>query len=374
MLRPASTLVSAGRGHHQPGGPVNVPVVASATYRAEGELAYGREGNPTWEAAEEVLGALEGGSCLLFASGVAAIAAVMETLPVGATVVAPADCYSGTRRLLADLSRRGRLEYRLVDMTDVAGTVATCSGADLLWLESPSNPMLRVTDVERLTRAAHEMGLAVAADNTLATPLLQRPIEYGVDVVVHSVTKLLAGHSAVVLGAIITSPTRPDLHQAFNEQRVLHGAIPGPFEAFIALLGMRTLAVRLERAQANAAELAERLVSHPSVETVIYPGLPDHPDHALAARQMSGFGSMVSFIPAKGAATANRLCASVRLCTPGTSLGGVETLIERRARWEGEESVPPGLIRLSVGIEDVEDLWADLAAALRVALGRTQSR
>jgi len=314
-----------------------------------------------------VLGALEGGPCLLFASGMAAIAAVLETLPVGATVVAPVGAYSGTRRLLSDMSERGRLHYRLVDPTDVDATIASCRGADLLWLESPTNPMLRLADISRLAASAHDLGLTVAADNTFATPLLQRPIDFGVDVVVHSVTKLLAGHSAVVLGAVVTSPDRPDLNAAVADRRVWHGAIPGPFEAFVALLGMRTLAVRLERAQANAGVLAQRLSGHPEVESVIYPGRSDHPDHDLATRQMNGFGSVISFVPAKGAVTADRLCSSVRLCTPGTSLGGVETLIERRARWAGEEAVPPGLVRLSVGIEHVEDLWADLDASLTAA-------
>ena len=356
--------MAAGRGDHIPGDPVNVPVFLSSTYRAGGERSYGREGNATWEAAEEVLGALEGGECLLFASGLGAIASVLETLPVGATVVAPVDAYTGTRHLLEDLTGRGRLRHRLVETTDVDATLSACAGADLLWLESPTNPMLRLADLGRLAGGAHDLGLTVAADNTFATPLLQRPIDFGVDLVVHSVTKLLAGHSAVILGAVVTSPGRPDLHEAVSERRLLHGAIPGPVEAFIALLGMRTLAVRLERASASAAVLADRLASRAGVDAVIYPGRPDHPDHDLAARQMDGFGSMLSFIPAKGAATADRLCSSVRLCTAGTSLGGVETLIERRARRAGEEAVPPGLIRLSVGIEDVEDLWADLDGAL----------
>lgn len=294
----------------------------------------------------------------------AAIAAVVETLPLGAKVVAPVDAYSGTRRLLSDLEEHGRVRRALVDITDVQATLTACADSDLLWLESPTNPMMRVADLARLTAGAHESGALVAVDNTFATPLLQRPLSLGADFVVHSVTKLLAGHSAVVLGAVVTPEHRDDLNDVIAQHRQMRGAIPGPLEAYLALMGIRTLAVRLDRAQANAAELASRLESRAGVAQVMYPGLPSHPDHALATRQMDGFGTMISFLMADGMTAADSVCRGVRLCTPGTSLGGVETLIERRARWSGEEGVPPGLIRLSVGIEDVEDLWADLDHAI----------
>jgi len=351
----------------------------SSTFHQGGELIYGRDGNPTWESLEEVLGSLEGGSALVFASGMAAIAAVMETLPVPGRVVVAGDAYNGTRRFLIDVSGRGRLRFRTVDVADTTATLAACaevveapgrpSGGPgqfgehgLLWLESPTNPLLAVADLPALIDGAHRLGMDVAVDNTFATPLLQRPLELGADVVVHSATKLLSGHSDVVLGAAVTG--RTDLAEALAVRRSLHGAIPGPWEAWLVLRGMRTLAVRLDRAQANAAELALRLVSHPGVEAVRYPGLAHHPGHELARRQMGGFGTMVAFEVAGGATAAEGVAANVRLLCAGTSLGGVETLIERRGRWAGEEDLPPGLLRLSVGIEDVEDLWADLEGAL----------
>jgi cystathionine gamma-synthase len=292
----------------------------------------------------------------------AAIAAVIETLPAGARVVAAGDAYAGTRRLLTDLAGRGRLDVVPVDVTDTAGTLAACAGAQLLWLESPTNPLMAIADLGTLVPGAHDRGVAVAVDNTFATPLLQRPLDFGADVVVHSVTKFLSGHSDVVMGAVVV---RADSWwDAIRTRRSLHGGIPGPFEAFLALRGLRTLAVRLERAQATAGVLAERLQEHPAVVRVRYPGLASHPGKVLAARQMSGFGSMLSFEVAGGAAAADAVCAAVRIATHGTSLGGVETLLERRARWVGEETTPPSLIRLSVGLEHVDDLWADLAQAL----------
>jgi cystathionine gamma-synthase len=344
-----------------------VAVPLASTYHAEGGLSYGREGNAVWEALEEVLGALEGGQALVFASGLAAIAAVVETLPVGALVVAPDDAYLGTRGLLSDLAARDRLRVRLVDIADTRETLAACEGADLLWCETPTNPMMAVADLGALCVGARALGVPVVVDNTFATPLLQRPLEHGADVVVHSVTKFLAGHSDLVMGATVTGD--PDRMESLRRRRSLHGAVPGPLEAFLALRGVRTLAVRLDRAQANAAELAPRLAAHPAVSRVRYPGLIDHPGHELASRQMDGFGAMLSFEVHGGAPAADALCGAVRLCVHATSLGGVETLLERRQRWEGEEAVPAGLVRVSVGIEDVEDLWSDLESALGVAAG-----
>lgn len=360
--------MASGRGGSAvAGAPVNVPVPLASTYHADGALSYGREGNAVWEALEEVLGSLEGGRALAFGSGLAAIAAVAETLPVGAVVVAPGDAYLGTRGLLSDLASRDRLSVRLVDIADTAGTLAACEDADLLWCETPTNPMMEIADLHALCSGARDLGLPVVVDNTFATPLLQRPLELGADVVVHSVTKLLAGHSDVVMGAIVTGDA--DWWEALRRRRSLHGAIPGPLEAFLALRGVRTLAVRLDRAQANAAELARRLAVHPGVSVVRYPGLADHPGHELASRQMDGFGAMLSFEVHGGAPAADAFCGAVQLCVHATSLGGVETLLERRQRWEGEEATPPGLVRVSVGIEDVEDLWSDLEAALGVATG-----
>ncbi|MGH9114750.1 MAG: trans-sulfuration enzyme family protein [Acidimicrobiales bacterium] len=361
-----------------PGAPVNPSVVLSSTFHQGGWHSYGRDGNPTWEALEEVLGALEGGQALVFGSGMAAAAAVLESLPVPGRVVVAGDAYSGTRRFLADVAGRGRLDFWAVDVADTAGVLRTCAevaagaGAGnpaagfgargVLWLESPTNPLLAIADLPALAEGAHQLGMDVAVDNTFATPLLQRPLDLGADVVVHSATKWLAGHSDVIIGVAVSR--RDDLVEALAGRRSLHGAIAGPWEAWLALRGVRTLAVRLERAQSNAGELASRLAVHPRVQRVLYPGLPDHPGHALAARQMAGFGAMLAFEVRGGEEAAESFVAAVRLATAGTSLGGVETLLERRARWDGEEHLPRGLVRASVGIEDVEDLWGDLDRAL----------
>ncbi len=375
QLHPMTRAVHLGRPAAVPGAPVNAAVEFSATFRAGGAAVYGRDDNGTWSAFEGVLGDLEGGTALAFGSGMAAIAAVLETVPVGGWVVAAGDAYNGTRRFLADAADRGRLAVRSVDVADTDATLAVCeevvsapnrrSAGGLLWLESPTNPLLAIADLPALIAGAQRLGLTVAVDNTFATPLLQSPLDFGADVVVHSATKLISGHSDVLLGAAITR--RPDLLDQLRTRRSLHGAIPGPMEAFLALRGIRTLAVRLERAQATAALLADRLRGRPGVHTVRYPGLADHPGHALAARQMRGFGTMVAFEVAGDAEVAERVCQSVEIITPGTSLGGVETLIERRARWAGESYLPPTLLRLSVGIEHPNDLWRDLDRALDCA-------
>jgi cystathionine gamma-synthase len=286
--------------------------------------------------------------------------------------VAAGDAYNGTRRFLADAAQRGRLALRAADVADTDATLALCeevssapnrrSAGGLLWLESPTNPLLAIADLATLIEGAHGFGLTVAVDNTFASPLLQSPLAMGADVVVHSATKLISGHSDVVLGAAVTRSE--ELLERLRTRRSLHGAIPGPMETFLALRGLRTLAVRLERAQASAAELASRLLYRAGVSGVRYPGLPEHPGHQLAARQMRGFGTMVAFEVAGGAEAAEAVCQSVQLITPGTSLGGVESLIERRARWQGESHLPPALLRLSVGLEHVEDLWSDLDQAL----------
>lgn len=368
-----------GRPPAEPGGPINPPVVMSSTFHQGGSPAYGRDGNPTWSALEEVIGALEGGSCLVFSSGLAAIAAVLETLPVPGRVVVPGDAYNGTRRFLGDVAERGRLRFRTVDVADTAGCLDACasfvgapgrpSGASgrfgdggVLWLESPTNPLLAVADLAALVAGGHDLGMDVVVDNTFASPLLQRPLDVGADVVVHSATKILAGHSDVLVGAAVTS--RPDVLEALARRRSLHGAVAGPWEAWLALRGMRTLALRVERACANAFELARRLCEHPAVEVVRYPGLASHAGHEVAARQMKAFGAMVSFDVKGGGPAADGVVSRLRLMAAATSLGGVETMIERRGRWAGEERLPPGLLRMSVGIEDVEDLWRDLAGAL----------
>ncbi|HEX4864458.1 MAG TPA: PLP-dependent transferase, partial [Acidimicrobiales bacterium] len=265
-LAAASVVVHGGRPPAEPGAPVNPSVLLSSTYRQGADLAYGRDGNESWGAFEKVLGALEGGGCLAFASGMAAAAAVVESLPTPGRVVVAGDAYSGTRRFLADIAARGRISFRAADVTDTAGTLAVCEevsaegrhggvaggefgAGGLLWVESPTNPLLGIADLPALAGGAHELGMDMAVDNTFATPLLQRPLDLGADVVVHSVSKFLSGHSDVVMGAAVTR--REDVLAALTSRRSLHGGIPGPFEAWLALRGIRTLSVRMERAQAN---------------------------------------------------------------------------------------------------------------------------
>lgn len=371
----ATRAVHLGRPQVVGGGPVNPVLVLSSTYHQGGDTAYGRDGNPTWEAFEAAVGGLEGGDAVAYSSGMAAVSAVLESLPGAGQVVVAADAYSGTRRFLSDVAGRGRLSFHTADVADTAATLEQLASAGsgrsgggfgrggLLWLESPTNPMLAVADLAVLCEGAHRLGADVAVDNTFATPLLQKPLERGADVVVHSATKFISGHSDVLMGVAVTR--RRDVLEQLRERRSLHGAAPGPFEAWLALRGVRTLAVRLARAQDNAAELARRLERHPAVTAVRYPGLAGHPGYHLARRQMTGPGAMVAFEVKGGADTAEAVTARVRVATAATSLGGVETLIERRARWAMEGAIPAGLLRMSVGIEDVEDLWDDLDRALR---------
>jgi cystathionine gamma-synthase len=364
-LRSETLVVAAGRPEPAPGAALSAPVVFASTFRAEGELVYGRYHNPTWQAFEQALGPLEGGSALAFSSGMAAAAALLEEVPLGARVVAPSFAYHGVRELLADHRAAGRLEVELVDVTDTPATLAACRGASLLWLESPSNPLLGIADIRTLAEEAHGSGGRVVVDSTFATPLLQRPLDLGADAVLHSATKYLGGHADLVMGAVVTRDA--ELLARLHHRRSIGGAVPGTMEAFLAARGLRTLAVRLDRAEANALVLAARLAAHPAVERVHYPGLADDPGHELAARQMRGFGAMLSFVVRGDAAVAERVCAAARVISHATSLGGVESLMERRARWPGDAGVPPSLIRLSVGIEHVEDLWADLERALAYA-------
>lgn len=374
-LRPETVAVAAGRPPREPGAPLNVSPMLASVFHAgayvpgmEEDPEYGRDTNATWQALEQALGTLEGGHCVLFASGVAAISAVVDELGLPGPVVAPADAYTGSRALLARLEERGRLTSRLVDIADTEATLAACDGARLLWVETPTNPLLAIADLRALATGAHAAGVAVAVDNTFATPLLQRPLDLGADVAVHSVTKLIAGHSDVLMGAAVTADA--GLARALRAHRYEHGAIPGPLAAYLALRGLRTLPLRLERAQANAGVLAERLDTDPRVTRVWYPGLAAHPGHDRAAAQMKGHGAMVAFDVAGPAGAAARVCTATRLAVYATSLGGIETTLEDRARQPGEGHLPPELIRLSVGCEHVEDLWADLDQALGAAAER----
>jgi cystathionine gamma-synthase len=347
LLAPATTAVTAGRPPHGPDQPLNTPITMASTYGATGDVEYGRYGNPTWAAFEEVLGALEGGRCLTFSSGLATVATVLDLVGQGATVVAPRHAYNGTVMQLADLETRGRLKARLVDVTDTQAVVEACADAALVWLESPTNPALELADIETIGVAAHEAGAYLVVDNTFATPLRQRPLTMGADLVVHSATKYLSGHGDTMLGAVVTADDQ--LYDVLKGRRDLVGAIPGTLESWLALRGLRTLHLRLERAESNARTLVERLRDHRAVSEVRYPD----------------FGGIVSIVLARGADAGDLLVRSTSLWVHATSLGGVESTFERRRRWKSEPAtIPDGLVRLSVGVEDVEDLWADLARAL----------
>jgi cystathionine gamma-synthase len=295
----------------------------------------------------------------------AAVHATLELLPRGGTVTLPTTCYPGVAAAVQHRVDQDGVSVRRVDVADTAAVLRAADGADLGWLESPTNPTIDVADVPAIGTALRNR-VVLVVDNTLATPLLQRPLEHGVDVVVHSATKFIGGHSDAVLGAAVCRDGDPRL-ETLHGARSLGGAVPGPMEAYLVLRGARTLAVRLERAQANAAVLAARLARHPAVRRVRYPGLADDPAHEVAARTMDGFGAMIA-IELADAATADATVDALRLWVHATSLGGVESSLERRRRWPGElPSVPEGLLRLSVGIENAEDLWEDLDQALRTA-------
>lgn len=362
-LHPDSAVVAAGRPDRTSDGPVNQPIVLSSTFHAGGPRAYGREGNDTIEAFETALGVLEGGTTIAFSSGMAASSAIVEGLPTGSVVVLPASFYNFQRTLFDRQVELGRLSLRVVDIVDTDATIAELDGAALLWLELPTNPLLAVADLPTLVAAARERGVLSVVDATLATPFGIKPLEHGVDVVLHSATKWIAGHSDLVMGVLSTADDA--LATRLHERRTLTGAIPGGLESYLALRGLRTLSVRLERACANTAVLAGRLAEHPAVNELYYLGRNDHPQADRIAKLLANHGGLLSF-ELDSVERADQLCARVRLITHATSLGGVESLIERRGRYPGEaaQGTAAGLVRLSVGIEHVEDLWADLAQAL----------
>jgi cystathionine gamma-synthase len=363
MKKPETIVVTAGRPEHTPDASLNPDVQFTSTFRAGGPLGYGRYGNQTWLAVEDAISQLEGGRTLIFSSGMAAINAVFNILPVGAVVTASNQGYSGTMTVLKMLNESGRLEVRFVDVANTSEVIAAIPGTQLLWLESPTNPCLEVADLPTLIKAAKQAGIGVAVDNTFATPLNQNPLAMGADLVMNSVTKFLAGHSDILMGAISTKDDA--LFTRIETQRKLGGAIAGPMEAWLALRGIRTFAIRVQRGSESALELAKRLSEHPKVSRVRYPGLPTDPQHERAKSFMRGFGAVFSFeVKASGEET-ERVCNAAKLITNATSLGGVETLWERRRRWPIEsEVVPESLIRVSVGIENVEDLWDDIKQAL----------
>jgi cystathionine gamma-synthase len=346
-FHPETSAITAGRPEVAPDASLNPPLVFSSTYHAGGPVGYGRYGNESWSALEAAISELEGGQTLSFSSGMAAISAVFSILPIGAPVVASNQGYSGTMSLLNQHHASGRLEVRFVDITNAEEVIAAIKGAALLWLESPTNPCLDIADLPALIAAAKKQTIGVGVDNTFATPMVQTPLSMGADIVMHSVTKFLAGHSDVVLGSL--SITDSALFKRLEESRRLNGSIPGPFEAWLALRGIRTFPVRFRAAETNAKTLVTRLQQHAKVTKVRYPG----------------FGAVISFEIDGNAENAEKVCESSRLITHATSLGGVESLWERRRRWAAESpSVPEQLIRLSVGCEHVDDIWQDIEQAL----------
>ena len=365
-LATESKVVAAGRPAKQPDGALNPPIALNSTFHEGGPIGYGRYGNETWSALEDAISILEGGKTLLFSSGMAAISAVFSLLPEGSVVVAANNGYQGTTTLLKKLHESEKLKVRFVNLANTDETVAAIPGAQMLYLESPLNPLLEIIDLPKLIAAGKAAGCGVAVDNTLATPLLQNPLALGADIVIHSVTKYLSGHSDLILGSLSTNDSA--LYNRLEQSRRYVGAIAGPFEAWIALRGVRTFALRMQRSQENALELATRLSKDGRVAKVRYPGLPTDAYHQMAKSFMKGFGAMISFDVNGSVDQVDLMCNSSRLITNATSLGGVESIWERRRRWATESaSVPENLIRFSVGIENVDDLWADIEHAFTAA-------
>ena len=365
-LATESKVVAAGRPAKQPDGALNPPIALNSTFHEGGPVGYGRYGNETWSALEEAISVLEGGKTLLFSSGMAAISAVFSLLPEGAVIVAANNGYQGTTTLLKKLHESEKLKVRFVNLANTDECIAAIPGAQMLYLESPLNPLLEVVDLPKIIAAGKSAGCGVVVDNTLATPLLQNPLALGADISIHSVTKYLSGHSDLILGSLSTNDQA--LYGRLEQSRRYGGAIAGPFEAWIALRGLRTFAIRMQRSQENAMELATRLSKDSRISKVRYPGLATDSYHSLAKSFMKGFGAMISFDVNASVEQVDLMCNSSKLITNATSLGGVESIWERRRRWATESAtVPENLIRFSVGIENVDDLWADIQQALTAA-------
>lgn len=375
--------IHAGQDPEQTTGAVVVPIFQTSTFaqRAPGEHSgyeYSRTSNPTRTALEQCLAALEGGRFgLCFASGLAATNAVLSILDAGDHVIAMDDMYGGTFRLFDKVWERHGLSFSYADLRDPeALDAAVTDRTRLLWLETPTNPLLKLVDITELARRAHTRGLVVAVDNTFASPYLQKPLALGADLVVHSTTKYIGGHSDVVGGAVVTTDQALRDRIAFCQNA--SGGTPGPFDSWLTLRGLKTLAIRMQRHCENAGMIALWLEGHPRVRQVIYPGLESHPQHALACRQMSGFGGMITCVLDGGIEQARRFLSTVRVFTLAESLGGVESLIEHPAIMT-HASIPPqrrsdlgiddALIRLSVGIESSADLIADLQRGFDAAFG-----
>jgi cystathionine gamma-synthase len=374
-MRIETLAVHAGHAVDPATGAVNPPIYLTTTFArdAEGNLPHGfiyaRSDNPTRRELERALAVLEGGEvAIAFASGMAATAAVFQSMLPGEHVIAPRDAYYGTAKLLREVMAGWGLASTLVDMTDLhAVAAAVTAETRLIWIETPSNPSLAVTDIARVSEIAHAAGARCVCDNTWATPVLQRPLALGCDLVMHSTTKYLGGHSDLTGGALV-SPADDEWAARLRTLQALGGAVPSAFDCWLLMRGIRSLPWRMRGHCENATAVATFLAGHDAVEIVHYPGLASDPGHAVAERQMTAFGGMVSVEVKGGAEAALGVVRRVKLFTPATSLGGTESLIEHRASVEGPESrTPPGLLRLSIGLEHAEDLVHDLDQALRAA-------
>jgi cystathionine gamma-synthase len=369
--------IHAGQEPDPATGAVIVPVHLTTTYKQDGVgglrggYEYSRSANPTRTALQEALAALEQGtSGMAFASGLAAEDTLLRTVcEPGSHVVLGGDAYGGTFRLISRVASRWGVEHTPADLNDLDALRSVMRPTTkVIWCETPTNPLLNIADIARLAGFAHEHGALLVVDNTFASPYLQQPLTLGADVVVHSTTKYLGGHSDVVGGALVTSDAELGEQLAYHQNAM--GGVAGPFDSWLVLRGIKTLGVRMDRHQENAARIAEFLLSHPDVASVLYPGLPDHPGHEIAAKQMSGFGGMLSFRLSGGEEQALKVCERAQLFTLAESLGGVESLIEHPGRMTHASAagspleVPADLVRLSVGIEDADDLLADLDQAM----------
>ena len=369
----ATLAAQAGHRVDPATGAVAPPIYLSTTFERDADgsyprgFVYSRAGNPNRQALEECLAQLEGGAAAAaFASGSAATAAVLQALAPGSHIIAPDDCYHGTRRLLREAFAPWGLASDFVDITDAAAVrAAVRPNTRLLWVETPSNPLLKVADIAELAGIAAAAGIRCACDNTWASPILQRPLALGADLAVHSTTKYLGGHEDVTGGAVVCRDEGDALFGRIRRLQELQGAVPAPFDCWLTLRGIRTLHLRMAAHSENAGRVAEYLRGHPRIAAAHYPGLPEHPGHRTAARQMAGFGGMLSVQVVGGKEAALAAAARVRVFVRATSLGGTQSLIEHRASIEGPGTATPAdLLRLSIGVEHPDDLIGDLAQAL----------
>ena len=371
-LRFETLAVHAGAEPDAQTGAVVPPIHLATTFKHGpageriGGYEYQREGNPTQDRLETALAALEDGeAALAFASGMAAISGLLESLPSGSRILIPDDCYTGTRVLANEFLPQRGVTATMVDMADTAAMRELAKGAAVIWAETPSNPRMKICDIAALAKIARAAGAMLVCDNTFATPVLQQPLSLGADVVMHSTTKYFGGHSDVLGGALVFAKC-DELFERVAHRRHLTGAILAPFSAWLTLRGCRSMPARMAMHCANARRVAEFLASHPAIERVNYPGLPTHPNHAIAASQMRDFGGMLSIELRGGRDAALAMASKLRVFTNATSLGGCESLIEHRASVEGEHPTSPqNLLRISVGIEHADDLIADLDQALQ---------